>query len=378
MNNPQVSCTCNEDGYTPDCPYAFQQGGKVLHEVVSNDRLKPRYVDRITPVERELKSEPRIFQLPTPNMQPARHSDHSDDSFEEIEMMLGKTGRKNTAQDQVNYQSNLIDADQLLAKNRVIMEKHAPLKIGGNTLTNLSIGGFQVDLGKAAQKASEVVPLPPAKLPQIYIDEEMNFNHHFFQGLERLIGREQVLEIVGKSRHYTNEEPVLLPLIEGIIKVGYEKKDTSLTVFTKSVLSSTFDVDKDSGSDMETKRLLVAANLWGFQYIEQGMECREPDLRMWLSISYDKFRTIFFNTFKDSGMPAFAMEGVQVRYEPVRKLTEIGKDLAANFNDQVAIVRSQYSEEYTPSDSGRSRRSRKSRRQQPPERTIGSLLFGSR
>jgi hypothetical protein len=46
-----------------------------------------------------------------------------------------------------------------------------------------------VDLSKAAQKASEITPLPPARLPIIFTDAEMNFHHHFFQGLEILFGR---------------------------------------------------------------------------------------------------------------------------------------------------------------------------------------------
>jgi len=167
-------------------------------------------------------------------------------------------------------------------------------------------------------------------------------------------------------------------LIEKVISIGYESKDTGLTVFTKSVLSSTFNLDKGAGSLPEEKRLIVAANLWGFQYIEDGMECREADLRMWLSICYDKFRTVFFNTFKDSGMPAFAMEGVQGRYESIKKMPDIGEELASGLNNQLVLARPHSPDPYEPTDSGRSRRSHRSRRQRVSEPTIGGLLFRSK
>jgi hypothetical protein len=235
-----------------------------------------------------------------------------------------------------------------------------------------------------------VVPLPPAKLPKIFIDPEMNFSHHFFQGLERLIGREQVLEIVVKKRYYTDETPVLLPLIEGIIKVGYERKDTNLTVFTKSVLASTFDIDERTTSESEHRGLLVGANLWGFQYIEAGMECKEADLRMWLRVCYNKFENIFFNTFKDSGMPDFAMEGVQARYEPVIKYQPIEQVTADALNDtrkserqaqideavQQDSLGKYYYEDTEDNNSIRTTSPRRRRRARKPEPSIGSLLFG--
>jgi len=277
----------------------------MLHEVKGDGRLKTRY-EVIQPkhesshpsspsnsseeseeirglskplygLENEEKVKPRMFQRPS-------EIPTATQLYTDLEEKFINVPRRMTTRDERMNQANLVDASDMLAENRDMLRKYEPLRVGNNSLTEMSIGGFNVDLSKAAQKASEVVPLPPARLPKIFIDPEMNFSHHFFQGLERLIGRVQVLEIVQKKRYYTDEDLVLLPLIERIIKVGYEKKDTNLTVFTKSVLSSTFEIDERSVADSPHRGLLVAANLWGFQYIEAGMECKEADLRMWLRV----------------------------------------------------------------------------------------------
>jgi hypothetical protein len=399
MNASTQSCTCPEEGYTPHCPYAFFQGGQMLHEVKGDGRLKTRFeviqmnsdrksnsastssndgfetIDqqRVLIAEFERQHYPDQYKR-----NDSGNSEGSDDLYEEVtRKVTSQTGRM-TINDERMKQSNIVDAEDMLANNRDMLRKYEPLRIGKNALTEMSIGGFTIDLGKAAQKASEVVPLPPARLPKIFIDPEMNFNHHFFQGLERLIGREQVLDIVKKRRYYTNEDLVLLPLIEGIVKAGYEKKDTNLTVFTKSVLSSTFELDERMSVDSPHRGLLVAANLWGFQYIEAGMECKEADLRMWLRICYNKFENIFFNTFKDSGMPDFALEGVQARYEPVQKYQPIGPEQAAALNEHQELVRRNSFEDFDDSQSVRITRTHRRRRNRKPEPSIGSLLFGSR
>jgi hypothetical protein len=364
----------------------------VLHELSGEDELKPRRYERLVSVEREMKCVPRMFiregdsaHYSDGNGEDSSHKDQGDDStvctdraFNEVDNALETVAKARTASDDVKQQARLVDTTSMLASNRDILRRYEPLNIGGKTLTDMSIGGFKVDLGNAARKASEVVPLPPAKLPRVYIDSEMNFNHHFFQGLEKLLGREQVITIVSRDRHYSSDEQVLLPLIEGIIKTGYEKKDTNLTVFTKSVLTSTFDMDPRSGPDGDERGLLVGANLWGFQYIEDGMECREPDLRMWLSICYDRFRNIFFNTFKDSGMPAFAMEGVQSRYEPVKSFQRLGIQEASALDLARPSIRVYDQEYYDTPLSSRTPRSHKSRRHRRPESTIGGMLFGGR
>lgn len=399
MDNTAQICTCPDDGYTPHCPYAFFQGGQMLHEVKGDGRLKTRY-EVIKPVPTLSHSPPRsissdeIENIQESNVNQYRVPSHEDAKqlnkplrsnnvgsaqlYEDLEERFMSVPRRMTANDERMHQANLVDAEDMLADNRDILRKYEPLRVGSHSLTEMSIGGFPVDLGKAAQKASEVVPLPPARLPKIFIDPEMNFSHHFFQGLERLIGRVQVLDIVQKKRYFTDEDLVLLPLIEGIIKVGYEKKDTNLTVFTKSVLSSTFELDERNVTDSPHRGLLVAANLWGFQYIEAGMECKEADLRMWLRVCYNKFENIFFNTFKDSGMPDFAMEGVQARYEPVHKYQPIGQPIAEELNTHREIAIRGHMDDFDDAVSIKTEHSRRRRKARKPEPSIGSLLFGSR
>lgn len=222
--------------------------------------------------------------------------------------------------DQRGYRNaRMIDGDEMKYGNREVLKRFEPLRLGDKTLTDLSIGGFKVDLSKAAQKAAEVAPLPAAKLPKIFIDPELNFLHHFYQGMERLIGRDVVHNIVSKSEFETECELVLLPLIEDMMRAGYERKDNNLTVFVKSVLTSTFERDERAEPTEKHRGLTVVANLWGFRYIEYGIEMKEADLQMWLRVNYDEFRNRYFDSFKDSGVPAFVTEGVQRRYEKVQR-----------------------------------------------------------
>jgi len=346
-------------------------------------------------IEVEIKQEPRIFtatkelisrkplaiddnKLPKLIPDDGRVPGLPEVGYEDIEDCFPEGLSKRPVPSRINGRTEMMNSDDLIESRRDILRKFEALNISGRSLTDISIGGYTVDLTKAAQKASAVAPLPPAKLPKIYIDSDMNFLHHFFQGLERLVGREKILSIVNQDRYYTTEDLVLLPLIESIIKIGYERKDTNLTVFTKSVLSSTFECDEKAGSDQEERGLLVAANLWGFQYIECGMELKEADLRMWLSISYSHFRTLYFNTFKDSGVPAFALEGVQTRYEAIfprvsRSMTE---PVGSQKYDEFAVEdHERRSHKHSDTASRVSRRTRRGHRHEP---TLGSLLFGNR
>jgi hypothetical protein len=208
----------------------------------------------------------------------------------------------------------LYDSELMMEKNRASLRRFEALTVDGETITSLSIGGYAVDLSKAAQKASEITPLPPARLPIIFTDAEMNFHHHFFQGLEILFGRGNLNTFVSKKKYYDDSYTRIITHIEHLIKIGYRPNDTDITLFTKRVLMSTFSIPQQFTTDEDARFLIVDANLWGFQYIESGMQMKDSDLQMWLSICYGHFRTIWFNTFKASGVPAFALEGVQTRY----------------------------------------------------------------
>jgi hypothetical protein len=135
-----------------------------------------------------------------------------------------------------------------------------------------------------------------------------------------LIGRSTLVDLVNTNVYFNEGENLLYGLIEGMIKSGYERTDSDLTLFTKNVLTSTFSIDESLDNSLNGKHLIVDANLWGLQYIESGMQCKEADLKMWLSICYSYYRGLWFNTFKSAGIPSFALEGVQSRYEEKSKI----------------------------------------------------------
>jgi hypothetical protein len=294
-------CTCSKDGYSPECPKAFVQGGEILHALTGEQALKPRvYVGG----DAEGSSVSR------------------DGGFEREEGMIIRKLESMVTTDSRNYHDGDLEPRvrlgrdiSMMERNRTNLRRFESLEVNGQSLTAMTIGGFVVDLSKAAQKASEVAPLPPSKLPVIFVDEEMNFYHHFFQGLEILLGRQVVTEIVKAGNYYSSNDGQLIAMIEKMIKVGYEQSDTEITVFTKKVITSTFETASQHGSSGTTNILIVAANLWGFQYIESGMQCKEADIGMWLSMCYNHYKTIWFNTFKSAGIPDFATQGVQTRYE---------------------------------------------------------------
>nr|UYD21355.1 hypothetical protein [Colletotrichum associated negative-sense single-stranded RNA virus 2] len=329
MNSTVEKCTCTEEGYSPECPQAFFQGGEILHALNKNDRLKPRLYGK---APEAVPIPPHRLMLDNTRPKFSREDAYNQflDPFE-----LMSEASNSSVEDQIAGLENKLKADRklsqpvrnqmgrgklgndvaLMEQNREILRRFEALKIEEESLTSMSIGGYTVDLSKAAQKVKEVAPLPPSRLPLIFKDDDMNFFHHFFQGLEILMGREIFLQVVSETHYFKYGQQTILPLIEGMLKSGYERTDNEITVFTKKVLTSTFEVDQITDNNMENRMLIVAANLWGFQYIESGMQCKEADLRMWLSICYNHYRTIWFNTFKSAGIPAFALEGVQVRYE---------------------------------------------------------------
>jgi hypothetical protein len=254
-------------------------------------------------MEREMKIRPEMFM---PSKYNSSNPD-TDSSEEEVQMPV-PLQRKVT---RANYPSNgkMIEDEGLQTMNRKVLRKFEALDVSGRSLTGLSIGGFEVDLNVAAQKAMEVLPMPAAKLPVIFLDEELNFFHHFFQGVTQVIGEGTLKMIAAKKTYYEDEVPVVFRMIEDMILEGYDKSDKEIVIFLKKVFCSTFELTSKSRRTRESESVKVCANLWGFPYIEYGMMMEEQDLQMWISVSYDRYRTSWFNTFKSSGVPSFAHEG---------------------------------------------------------------------
>jgi len=236
-------------------------------------------------------------------------SDTEDNLIDQFRDMIPKSISSKKKTGTSGSTSRMTTDSDMLKKNRASLRKFEALNIGGQTMTEMSIGGYKVDIEKLAEKAMEVLPLPPSRLPMIFIDEELNFYHHFFQGMTRILGARQLDEIVKSSRHFDDPQRPLLNCLEDLILSGYERSDDEITILLKKVIGGTFETTGRIKRNSDDDELFVAANLWGFEYIEQGMQCSEADLRMWLSMCYNHYKTIWFNTFKSTGVPEFATDG---------------------------------------------------------------------
>jgi hypothetical protein len=250
-----------------------------------------------------MKIEPRMFMPSVSDHQ--EEDEYSDDSINLVPNQLSSTLKKESR----FGNGRMIEDTRLQTENRQSLRRFETLKVRGRELTGLSIGGFEVDLNVAAQKAMEILPMPASKLPVIFLDEELNFLHHFFQGVTKLIGESNMQAISDKRKYYEDEHPVVLGMIEDLILEGYDKSDSEIVTFLKKVISSTFELTTKNRRSKGLETVRVSANLWGFQYIECGMLMEESDLQMWLSMCYGQYRTSWFNTFKSSGVPLFAHEG---------------------------------------------------------------------
>jgi hypothetical protein len=385
VNEYAPRCICVNDVLLQNCPESFYQGGKILHALDVTKQLDGnRFAvvqdlfdhEKIMQIEKERKTEPRIFN-PSHQLHYADENSGSDHSEDFERMMPLRIDRKTQSMPLPN-ESKLANAEVFMKQNQVNLKKYESLDVNGISLTKLSIGGFEVDMSKAAQKAGLIAPLPPAKLPIIFVEDRMNFLHHFFQGLERLIGRDVVLSIVSKKEFFVDEELILVPLIEKMMKSGWEKSDSMLTVFVKSVFIATFEPDPRFDNDDEERGFIVAANLYGLKYFECGAEAKEPDLQFWLAQNYSDFRNLYFDTFKDSGIPAFAMEGVQARYEKP-KMSKVSASMnmtTVPMTEGAELTK--YRHPYDDDFDTASHRSRRSKRHRKPEPTFGSMLFGTR
>lgn len=288
--NSQKDCQCNISGQSANC------------QAKMHDRIP------LTQIEKERKTEPRLFRQPFMTDEPDSISSEDDNPYRHyLPQELKVTKREAISK----MKRGLIEDTSMMEKNRSSLNKFEALSIQGQTLTGISIGGFNIDLSKAAEKTMEIVPLPPSKLPIIFLDENLNFYHHFFQGMVALIGQVSLDFITRSEHHYDDDDPILLPMVEDMIAAGYEKNDTESTLLIKKVLASTFEPTEYRQRSDNGPRLKVVANLWGFQYIECGMQMAEVDLKMWFSICYSHYRTIWFNTFKTTGIPSFATQGVR-------------------------------------------------------------------
>jgi hypothetical protein len=201
----------------------------------------------------------------------------------------------------------MMNDSEMMEKHRKSLRKFESLSIGGRTLTEMSIGGYDIDVTKAAMKAREVLPLPPSKLPIIFADSELNFYLHFFSAIQMRLGDDLFEYLIEENNQSDDDEIPLSDMIEEILYSSYDRSDDELTILLKKIITTTFELGEVIGRNRRPEHITVAANLWGFQYIEAGMRCEETTLHMWLRICYMYFTTSWFNAFKLAGVPSFAL-----------------------------------------------------------------------
>jgi hypothetical protein len=171
------------------------------------------------------------------------------------------------------------------------LDRFRPLILNGVSMTKATIGGYALDMASMAKQAAKVAPLP-VLLPLIFKDNDLNFMHHFFNGLEVLGGRSFICMIAETGRYSRDDAGKIGPLIKALTTSGYSEDDTDLVVFVKRVMSTTFEVVQAIGELRHEDRFLVKSNFYGFQYIEAGMPCMEQDLKMWLHSAHKVDRAI--------------------------------------------------------------------------------------
>lgn len=322
MNQSQRSpCICPDNGFAQTCPQAFVQGGQWLHIAAP-----------LVQMERELKVEPRLFSTEFESQASKDAQRELENQISELKALVvehrdysrthgeaTQPDRPDVANSWVNHHDSSSDefmsSEDTQMKIRGSNEKFKPLTINGTTLTGATIGGYRLNMNDLAREAKAVLPLPPVFLPKIFRDDDLNFTHHFFQGLEMIGGRSFITDIASLGTYSRTDIPGLEKIIRQLVTEGYVAADADILTFVKRVVSSTFELGDDTKLPKGECLFLVKANLYGFQYIEPGMVCREPDLKMWLNLAHSQYKTSWFNTFKSSGVPTFALDGVQDRYD---------------------------------------------------------------
>lgn len=332
-------CTCTQEGYSPDCPRAFMQGGRLLHTLDNESRLKPRRYDAGLPAEQLASSDASMGHMVRAiedEIESNSQGDHLTAVTKNHQLHTAASNHGVTTQ---SPNTGYVADEGLRLGQHGALDRFKPLTLNGVSMAAATIGGYSLDLGATAARARKYVPLPPVCLPLIFRDADLNFMHHFFQGMEMLIGRAKVSEMVRLGLYSRGNKDELLPAIKRIIMSGHVNEDTELSTFVKRVLASTYDTAPTAGQTGDPEYLTVASNFYGFQYIEVGMKCQESELQMWLHMAYTQYRMAWFNAFKSSGIPAFAMEGVQDRYNHSADLSvALGKSEPVAEMQQLSLV----------------------------------------
>lgn len=232
---------------------------------------------------------------------------YSDEDESKIQRHVPLPLRDVSGRDHRAPGGNLVEDSHFRQVNREPMTKFESLRIGEGDLRSVSIGGYKIDMQLAAEKAREVVPLPPARLPRVFLDDTLNFYLHFFNGIYEVVRHDDLMDVINTDPSEGRDSDFIIKVIEDLLTTGYERSDTEALNLIKRILQSTFRVEKTKHRNSSiNSALFVEANLWGFPYIESTMTCKELDLRLWLQACYKLYETSWSSSFKSTMLPFFA------------------------------------------------------------------------
>jgi len=315
-------CKCTTEGYADDCPQVFLQGNRLVHDLTGEFRLKPKIYDS-GPTSAGQDGPPAYIPAPLAIDQKDRPSEAPQTNVFAYQMSEEPRSSEMSPRPRVSerdpqmsrYSRNYVTEDQLRATPEETQGRQQMVNFNGSDIIRATIGGLNVDVDRLLREVREIAPLPPVALPIVFKDMRLNFYHHLFNGLETFAGRKLIVALAEHGSYSASDSIVVSPIVKALIHSGYEPGDEEMVTFLKRVVTSTFEEWESSPAKREETAYLVKANLYGFEYIEGGMVCREQDLKMWLHTAYAQYKTTWFNAFKATGVPLFAVKGVQDRYD---------------------------------------------------------------
>lgn len=250
----------------------------------------------------------------------------SPEEIDTTELMIAKLQSDQRISDRVaqvrkEMDSRRADAMNMSGVNEATLEKFSALNVNGQGLDKYTIGGYSLDIDKVTKKTQSLAPLPPVKLPVIFTDPTLNFYHHFFEGFFFLNEIDIASEIDSTMDICYDSALIVGTRIKELIFSGKEEGDDEVAIFVKRVLRGTFEDKSNSEFQGNEHKLIVAANLFGFQYIESGMELSTLDIGLWLTSCYSYYRALWYNTFKSTNLPSFAIKSSQGNKKLLRSKT---------------------------------------------------------
>lgn len=204
---------------------------------------------------------------------------------------------------------------QGMGQKRPALVRFQPLTLNDVPITRATVGGYSLDMDSIARVAKRYIPLPPVALPITFVDSRLNFYHNFFSALEKLLGQRAIDALATQGRYSSRDSNSLVPFVKQYSSEMHLKTDTQNDTFLKRIMSATFEIIPPDECLQNGTEFTVIANLYGFPYIEPGMRMKAAELGAWLCAAYAQYRIDWNNAFKSTGVPRFALEGVQDRYE---------------------------------------------------------------